>query len=131
MAARKSDQPTPHHTPVPPHLPPPPHPPAGPGSLYPYTGQLLALKACSQNRQIHLPEYLAGIVTPLIAQSWKTWLERHQALAKLILRGMEEGFRVSYDATASQLRSGKANLASAAEKPEVIDTYLQQEAAAG
>ena len=120
-------------------LPPPPPPPFSPrinagGTQhpYPYTQQLLALDAC-RNKQQQLPHALCTITTPMKREAWKKGLMSHpdQEFASYILRGIEQGFRVSFDANRTQLRQRSGNLLSATEQPEVIQTYLDKEVAAG
>ena len=54
-----------------------------------------------------------------------------QEFASYILRGIEQGFRVGFDANRTQPRQRSGNLLSAIEQPEVIQTYLDKEVAAG
>ena len=60
-------------------------------------------------------------------------LEGHpdQNFAGYILRGIREGFRIGFDAHLSSLKSSGRNMQSAAEKPEVVSKYLQEEEALG
>ena len=96
---------------------------------YPYTQQLLALDAC-RNKQQQLPHVLCTITTPMKREAG---LMSHpdQEFASYILWGIEQGFRVGFDANRTQLRQRSGNLLSATEQPEVIQTYLDKEVAAG
>ena len=97
--------------------------------MYKYGDQLATLKACSMGRPALLPERLRQITTPLKLEKWRAGLEKHpdKEFTELILQGIEEGFRVGYDARAATLKQKPGNLISAAEQPEVVSIYLEKE----
>ena len=72
------------------------------------------------------------ISTPLCLGAWKQHLVNHpdQDFVRFIVKGMEEGFPIGVDITASFM-SARRNMSSAAENPQVIEDYLTKEVAAG
>ena len=69
----------------------------------------------------------------MILQSWKCELQDFpdRAFADYILRGIERGFRIGFDAKRTSLSSHRGNLLSAREKPDVVQHYLDHELATG
>ena len=54
-----------------------------------------------------------------------------QAAAAYVLNGLQDGFRVSFEALSVSLRSSSSNMRSAFDHPSVIDAYLKNEVSCG
>lgn len=72
-------------------------------------------------------------MTPLKLEVWRKELRGYpdQPLAELLMRGIQQGFRIGYDASMATLQSETTNLRSALEQPEVVSRYLAEELTAG
>ena len=53
------------------------------------------------------------------------------ALKNYVLLGIRRGFRIGFEQNRARLRSRSSNLRSASQHPEIVDTYLSAELAAG
>ena len=75
---------------------------------------------------------LQHISTPLQPPAWEAMLRTHpdRAYVRLLLAGLNEGFRVGFDRS-TPLRSAQSNMHSAREHPEVIQSYLDKECSMG
>ena len=71
---------------------------------------------------------LSSVSTPLVIPAWRQALSTHldQALARNIISGLQNGFRIDFK-YGSPLRSSLKNMLSARQHPEVITSYLQTE----
>ena len=71
---------------------------------------------------------LSSVSTPLVIPAWRQALSTHpdQALARYIISGLQNGFRIGFK-YGSPLRSSPKNMLSAIQHPEVITSYLQTE----
>ena len=54
-----------------------------------------------------------------------------QRLSSYLLGGFTEGFRIGFNRQKVTLRSSHRNMRSAAEHPEIIDEYLEEEIVSG
>ena len=84
------------------------------------------------SRSLPTNHLFTTISTPLCLGAWKQHLVNHpdQDFVRFIVKGMEEGFPIGVDPTASFM-SAHRNMSSAAENPQVIEDYLTKEVAAG
>lgn len=75
---------------------------------------------------------LAKVVTPLDVPAWKKKLESHpdKEYTHYLLNGMQHGFHIGADETATFI-SAKKNMLSATQNPEVIEDYLRKETGVG
>ena len=97
------------------------------GRLYQYTADLLCLELCRTARLCPHP-LLQPVRTQLIPAAWGVALRDHpdKALARFLLRGLTQGFRVGFHPEAP-LRSASRNMLSALQHPEVVRDYLAKE----
>ena len=74
----------------------------------------------------------ATVATPLCLGAWKQYLRSHpdKEFAHFIVRGIEQGFPIGVDPTAS-LVSARRNMSSATENPQVIEDYIAKEVETG
>ena len=72
------------------------------------------------------------VSTPLGLEAWKVALRTHpdRALARFLLTGIREGFRIGFDRRCP-LKPASCNMLSAAEHPAVIQAYLDRERSLG
>lgn len=72
---------------------------------------------------------MCEVVTPLKLQAWQEALTDHPDtdFSGYILRGIQTGFRIGFDAGLVSLRSRQGNLASVSDQPEVVEKYLHEE----
>ena len=117
--------------------PPPPQHTHGPNagwlSQCKYTADLLTLDFCRPAPcQEHRVTELMEVTTPLRHEAWAEALATHpdQALARYIVTGLREGFRIGFQ-RGFPLRSARENLQSAALHPRVISDYLHKECRLG
>ena len=77
---------------------------------------------------------MCPVTSPLFSRigAWRARLRNHpdQDLARYVLRGLEQGFRIGFDHR-SKLSPAKYNMPSAREHPEVVDQYIREERSAG
>ena len=80
-----------------------------------------------------LPEGAKQICTPLKVEAWEEMLQLHpdRGLVRVLLRGIQEGFRVGFRHNQVELKPCGRNLVSAREHPEVVCGYLQEEVSSG
>lgn len=99
---------------------------------YRYTGDLLALEACSGGRN-DLPETSHRITTPLVASRWQAAMQAHpdRAYTGYVVAGIQQGFRVGFEHGRQGCRSVSNNMASAQQHPEPVTEYLATELQAG
>jgi len=83
--------------------------------------------------KLQVPAAATRITSPLIADNWCTMLRDYpnRPLADFFITGIQEGFRISYNPSATKVRSAKQNLQCALEHPEVVESYLAEEVALG
>ena len=107
------------------------HLPAVSRELYTYTADLLTLDLCRCPAPTACSR-LGRVQTPLVCQAWEAALAGHpnRAFARYVTRGIREGFRIGFHRS-RPLRSAARNMLSAYMHPEVIQTYLDKEGAAG
>ena len=94
---------------------------------------LLQLESCRDPHPLTtLPTHLSQIGTPIRLQAWEAMLSSfpNQRLARYLLGGFTEGFRIGFPRE-SRLRSARHNLSSASEHPTIISDYIALERAAG
>lgn len=99
-------------------------------STYPYMGQLLQLEQCKNPNTLNLPAQFNMITSPQKLKRWEEVLVDlpDRQLKDYLLRGITEGFRIGFDYNLlSKLRSSSTNLLSAAENPDIVDSYLAKE----
>ena len=96
---------------------------------HPNTHKLQALANCRPKGDISCPPLLSQIVTPLQWQAWEGALRSYpdKQFARLIVDGLQEGFRIGYNYDSNGPKSNTRNMHSAYEHPEVVSEYLSQE----
>lgn len=101
------------------------------GSAYSYMGDLRTLQG--RKGADRAPPEVAGVSTPLVVAEWRRCLANHpdREFVGYILQGLEEGFRLGFRYTGRSNKSAKSNMHSAAERPEVINSYLAKEVELG
>ena len=79
--------------------------------------------------EVELAEPLKVITTPLKLQFWKEQLEAHpdQGFAGLILKGIEQGFKIGFNGNPAKLRSKGSNMLSTLSQPQVVTDYIADE----
>lgn len=93
-----------------------------------------ALVACSRTKEVlGITPQLGKILTPLKKDMWQKELRNHpdKWLTKLLVEGIENGFRIGYDATSRTLKSAPSNMISVMEHPDIVSSYLAKEVKAG
>ena len=101
---------------------------------HPLRNKLAALDVASSSAgKETLPVSLQGITTPLKLEYWQQQLSSHPdgKFAQLILNGMEQGFKIGFQHSSSQLRSKGGNMLSTRSHPEVVSEYIATELALG
>ena len=80
-----------------------------------------------------MPEELKRITSPLCVEFWRAQLGRHpvQEFAHLILKGMEQGFKIGFNYGSHQLKSKNSNMLSAVTQAGVVTSYLEEESRLG
>ena len=96
-------------------------------TLPPYAAWLTEWEAYLTDSSL-VPRVLESVCLvhkPLIPTSWRDLLASYsdQQLVQFFLRGITDGFQVSYNG----LRSSRKNLDGAIQYPEVVDEYLAKE----
>ena len=101
------------------------------GSQYAYMDDLWQLdrSPASVPRVWLRSQVLQPSPTPLLAPVWQAALRGYPdpRLHHFLVQGLQEGFRIGYNAPRGQLRSAKRNIPSSYEHPEVVDKYLANE----
>lgn len=99
---------------------------------YQYLDQLLELEK-APSRMTVIPARMSLTESPLHVDIWRRELKDHpdKRFKEFILRGIELGFRIGYDAEHSSLKQRGGNMISAGEQPGVIEEYLRHELQAG
>ena len=101
---------------------------------HPLRNKLAAHDAASSSAgREALPVSLQGITTPLKLEYWQQQLGSHPdgKFAQLILKGTEQGFKIGFQHSSSQLRSKGGNMLSTRSHPEVVSEYIATELALG
>ncbi len=67
--------------------------------------------------------------TPLVATKWASLLAGHpdRTMVEVIIRGIQQGFRIGYKRGVNPLKSSKCNHASASDKPNIVSKYIEEE----
>ena len=96
---------------------------------HPLRDKLVALDAAGSSGKGPLPTSLQSITTSLKLEYWQQQLSSHpdQTFTQMILKGIEQGFRVGFDNQTSQLRSKGGSLLSTRSHPEVVSDYIATE----
>ena len=101
---------------------------------YRYMKDLLALDTCiPTDNHSPLAHPLSQVVTPVNLEAWEWAMADFpdQRLSSYLLGGFTEGFRIGFNRQKVTLRSSHRNMRSAAEHPEIIDEYLEEEIVSG
>lgn len=105
------------------------------GSQYAYMDDLWQLdrSPASVPRVWLRSQVLQPSPTPLLAPVWQAALRDYPdpRLRHFLVQGLQEGFRIGYNAPRGQLRPAKRNIPSSYEHPEVVDKYLANECKLG
>ena len=105
------------------------------GSQYAYMDDLWQLdrSPASVPRVWLRSQVLQPSPTPLLAPVWQAALRDYPdpRLRQFLVKGLQEGFRIGYNAPRGQLRPAKRNIPSSYEHPEVVDNYLANECKLG
>ena len=80
-----------------------------------------------------LPSALCQVVTPLQVQQWLQALVGYpdRAFADFLLRGIGHGFRIGYSCNKATLKHNFKNMASARDRPGVVEKYIEAEESQG
>ena len=95
-----------------------------------YTDDLLALERASQTPfSIDLPECCCQVVTPLIGDKWKFYLQSHpdNELVSFLLRGISQGFHIGCNYSGAIICSSHCNMPAAHAHEDVVLSYLKRE----
>ena len=96
---------------------------------YPYTQQLLTLEHI-RHRKLTVP--WNKVVTPIQPEFWIHELgSHHDRIVRWVLRGLQNGFRISFHDNSVQLAPARSNMSSAAQHLEVVEKYIQEEVSSG
>ena len=76
-----------------------------------------------------IPPAACSITTPLLVGAWRQCLHTypHPEVAKFVMQGLTEGFRIGFNYSQSKLKSAKRNMLSARSQPTVVESYLAEE----
>ena len=93
---------------------------------------LRELQAALNTQPPTLPPQLCAVTTPMNLAAWRANLRPHPdgQFTKYILTGLANGYRIGFDRSVP-LRSSKNNMTSTLAHPEVVDSYLSEEARTG
>ena len=74
---------------------------------------------------------IQAIVTPLCGEAWARELRGHpdKDYAAFIVRGIQNGFKISFDYSSNSCASAGRNMASARQHPQPIQEYIEREVA--
>ena len=80
-----------------------------------------------------LPPETGRVCSPLKLEAWQSLLKDHPDgwFAEYIVRGIRDGFRIGFRGDRASLRAGRKNMMSAMDHPEVVESYLSEEARLG
>lgn len=100
---------------------------------YCYTGDLMAMRACTPITSRVYDADWSKVVTPLRALVWERKLASHpdREFAHWVCEGVREGFRLGFDYRRCHCRSAGGNMRSVIEHREVVESYVQGEREAG
>ena len=103
-----------------------------PAGKYCYGDHLRQLEACKPECR-GVPPWLMPVITPLDWRTWDRALQLHpdRNFVAYIVGGLRDGFRVGFNRASHACVSAKHNMLSAAQHPEVIDAYLEEEHTCG
>lgn len=108
-----------------------PHPLGSQGN-YAYTSDLMRLDSRRHTAQGSPDQRIAGVHTPLKVDVWEKKLRYHpdRDYVRYILTGIKQGFCIGVE-EGVPLKSAGRNMLSAKKNPQIIEEYIQKEAAQG